>query len=261
GAQPDTHDFHLKRQALMLGVEMRLREAIRSDTARIKATGPPSPGLMARGLTFRTNLPPCVHAIFDESLAPKGYAYLIALWGRGTLAVSGRGEMRNKTAHLLDAVSRFKQILNFNLEDSKPFCGVAAIYSGKTGVGLPVGEAAGLQDGMWGFGMRFAFLSGYLAAKSITEGSSYWALLKQEAIPLAKSGVVNRFIFEALGSAGHWWLLRRLSSSPDSRPFLQRFYKPYALKCALYPLAWRRVRSFRRPKEFVPLRGDLQWQR
>ncbi len=261
GPEPDTLDSHLKRQALLLGVELRLGEAISPESARIIATGPPAPDLMARGLTFRTDLPPSIHAIMDESLVPKGYAYLLTLRGRGTLAVAGRGEMKNKAGRLLEAVSRFEQILNFNLEEPKPFCGVAAIYSEKRRVGLPVGEAAGLQDGMWGFGMRLAFLSGYLAARSIIEASSYRALIRRKAVPHAKSAVVNRFIFEGLGSFGQWWLLRRVSSSPDSRAFLQRLYKPYALKCALYPLAWRKVRGFRRPRKVAPLRGDLQWQR
>lgn len=50
-----------------------------------------------------------------------------------------------------------------------------------------VGEAAGFQDANWGFGMRHAIESGYLAARAIIERQDYWCLAKHEVISWVKS--------------------------------------------------------------------------
>ena len=44
---------------------------------------------------------------------------------------------------------------------------------------LLVGEAAGFQDLFLGFGMKYAFLSGYIAAKSIIEEKNYDGLMER----------------------------------------------------------------------------------
>ncbi|WP_269848806.1 NAD(P)/FAD-dependent oxidoreductase [Methanosarcina horonobensis] len=45
-----------------------------------------------------------------------------------------------------------------------------------------IGEAGGFQDYLWGFGMRYAFQSANLAARSIIENESYNDLIKEHLL-------------------------------------------------------------------------------
>jgi len=63
---------------------------------------------------------------------------------------------------------------------------------------LYVGEAAGLQDLLWGFGMRHALVSGHLAGVSLSTGESYVRLVQQRLTGVMRTGVVNRFWVEHL---------------------------------------------------------------
>lgn len=63
---------------------------------------------------------------------------------------------------------------------------------------LVVGEAAGFQDELFRFGMRYAILSGYLAAKSIIEGLNYDILWRKRFLDEFQKTTKVRKIFESL---------------------------------------------------------------
>ena len=65
-----------------------------------------------------------------------------------------------------------------------------------------VGEAGGLQDFMWGFGMRYAITSGVLAAKSMLGEVSYEEEVRTKLLPLVKVSATNRFIMNRMGNRG-----------------------------------------------------------
>src|SRR3989475_10210579 len=69
---------------------------------------------------------------------------------------------------------------------------------------LFVGEAAGFQDALWGFGMRYAMLSGTLAARSLVSGrlEDYDRLWEKRLGGLLRTGVVNRYMSGKLGARG-----------------------------------------------------------
>ncbi|MEY4491896.1 MAG: hypothetical protein RL085_307, partial [Actinomycetota bacterium] len=60
---------------------------------------------------------------------------------------------------------------------------------------LYVGEAAGLQDCLFGFGMRYAMLSGFLAARSLTEGEDYDCLCREAFGHRLTVGANNRRLY------------------------------------------------------------------
>tara|TARA_R110002110_G_scaffold156564_4_gene351680 strand:- start:3630 stop:4169 length:540 start_codon:yes stop_codon:yes gene_type:complete len=62
-----------------------------------------------------------------------------------------------------------------------------------------VGEQAGIQDALAGFGMRYAVRSGILAARSLIAGVDYTRLWRRELLPLLRAGISNRFIFNSVG--------------------------------------------------------------
>tara|TARA_R110000787_G_scaffold31841_2_gene84304 strand:+ start:325 stop:771 length:447 start_codon:yes stop_codon:yes gene_type:complete len=95
------------------------------------------------------------------------------------------------------------------------------------------------QDALAGFGMRYALRSGVLASCSLLEGTDYTRLWRQELLPLLRTGVSNRFIFNSLGARGRRLALRGMSRA-DSSVKLRRLYRPTALTRLIYPLAaWR----------------------
>ena len=106
-----------------------------------------------------------------------------------------------------------------------------------------VGEQAGFQDALAGFGLRYALRSGVLAARSMLEGGDYETLWRRELRPALTTGVVNRLILNALGERGERMAAKRLAGA-DTGAVLRRFYRPSLLTRILFPLA---SRFYRRP--------------
>ena len=86
--------------------------------------------------------------------------------------------------------------------------------------------------------MRYAIVSGYLAAESLADGSDYDMLWKKELKPMIATSIVNRYLFQRLGAVGYRLLTRRAASG-DPCAFLQKQYNPSFLKNLLLPLAKR----------------------
>ena len=114
---------------------------------------------------------------------------------------------------------------------------------------LLAGEAAGFQDALWGFGIRYALLSGCLAARALLSGADYDRLWKRRFGGLQRTSVVNRYFFARMGHPGYRWLMRALRRAPDPREWLRRFYAPSRLEIPLGPD--RRPRSTAGPPEAV----------
>jgi flavin-dependent dehydrogenase len=108
-----------------------------------------------------------------------------------------------------------------------------------------VGEAGGFQDCLWGFGMRYAMASGFLAAQSLADGTDYDRLWKKEFRRMLETSMINRFLIEGLGHAGYRYLARRLACG-DPRVFLGKHYHYSFFKHLLLPLARKRYERSRR---------------
>ncbi|MBI4813231.1 MAG: NAD(P)/FAD-dependent oxidoreductase [Methanobacterium sp.] len=100
---------------------------------------------------------------------------------------------------------------------------------------LYVGEAAGIQDLLWGFGIRSAVTSGFLAAKALIHNKDYGELAKSEFKNKLKSGIVNRFLWELTGD--YSWIVDRVYGSSDPLNYVGSFHNFNMLQRLLYPLA------------------------
>jgi len=245
GSDGRSLDFGLLKQAIAAGAEVRFGDrAGTADGPTVLAIGPRTADAIAAGYVFETDQPDGNWIAFRSALAPLGYAYLLIHRGRGTVASCMFTGFKRQAGYVQRTVEFFTEHVGLEMRNPEPFGGYANFRLPRTAVQgghLVVGEQAGFQDALAGFGMRYALRSGILAARSLIEGVDYTQLWRTELMPLLRTGVSNRFIFSSLGDRGWRWVLRDLSRS-DPATKLRRLYRPSLLTRVVYPIAYRRYR-------------------
>lgn len=240
GSGPGTLDQGLKAQALEAGVEILFGKRVEQlPKGGIIAIGPKVADAVAKGVLFETDLPDLAAGIVDDRLAPKGYAYLLVHKGQATLATALFRHYRAERRCFLQTVEAFQRLYPFKMQSPREFGGYGNFSIRPTerrGQKFYVGEAAGFQDALFGFGMRYAMTSGYFAARSIIEGKDYDPLWMREFRPLFRTAMVNRHLYELGGNRGYAWMLRRLARVPDARGWMRRAYRPSIDKLLMYPV-------------------------
>lgn len=246
GGGVDCLDHALLHQAVEAGVDVRLGDrasAVQGTT--VLAIGPRRADAIAVGYVFETDLPDGGWLILDNRLAPRGYAYLLVHRGRGTVASCMFTGFKKQAEYVERTVHCFRERIGLEMRDPRPFGGFANFQLPRTalqGSHPVIGEQAGFQDALAGFGMRYAIQSGLLAARSILEGNDYTNLWRRELQPLLRAGVVNRFVFNLVGEPGWRAAVKRLSHG-DTRLVLRQFYRASTWSRFLFPLARLRYRA------------------
>lgn len=238
-------DSGLLTQALKLGAEVRFGDRVTKPSGpTILAIGPRTADAIAAGYVFETDRPDGSWIVFNKALAPQGYSYLLTHGGHGTVASCLFTDFKRQAEYVERTVAFFRERADLEMLNPKPFGGFANFRLARTAVqgGHPViGEQAGFQDALAGFGMRYALRSGILAARSVIERVDYHALWRREFLPLLRTGISNRFLFNAAGDRGWRWALRGLTRS-DTVGKLQRLYRPSILTRLVFPIAYLRNR-------------------
>ncbi len=241
GPMAGTLDTGLKEQALSLGVEIIFKHRIDPGTLDGKAiigTGPKKADATVVGITFNTANEDTTAVIFNDDIAPKGYAYLMVNQNCGTMAAVLYREFEKGNECFKRMLSFFRENMEIDIRNEKRFGGYGNFFLRDTQIHhdkLYIGEAAGFQDGLWGFGMRYAILSGYLAAKSLINGSDYDMLWKRELKPMIETSLVNRCLFAISGHTGYRYLTKKITGGSPC-DFLRRHYNPSPLKHLLLPV-------------------------
>ena len=241
GPEPGSLDQGLKEQALEVGVKILFNRKVKNIPGRaIVGAGPKSAAAFAAGLLFETDHEDMAAVIFDNNLAPDGYSYLLVNDGRATIASCMFRDFNNQKKYLNATRDTFLKFYGINMKNEKKFGGYGNFFindsfqrKGK----IYVGEAAGFQDYLWGFGMKYAMTSGYLAAKSIINNEHYDYLCKKNLTPHLKSSLINRYIFRMAGNMGYRKLVDHIGRSGDVRSFLRKYYRPSFVKGLVFPLA------------------------
>lgn len=240
GPGPDTLDTVFLQQALELGVEVRFNSRVRAGQGvAIFATGPKTADAIAVGYHFDTPMPDGCWVICDNELAPKGYAYLLVMGGRGTVKSCMFSGFRQKSLYVRRTVEAFERLTGLKMIDPRAHGGVGNFHipaSAISGTHALAGEQAGFQDPLWGFGMRAAITSGILAANSLLEGEDYDKRWRSELGTLMGTALINRALYGLMGNRGYRWLLRYLETHPDPRMVLHRRYRPSRLNSLLASL-------------------------
>jgi len=244
GPSEGSLDTCLRDQALDAGVDICFSTRRPEEEADIVATGPVKGGLtgIVKGFIFTTSMENTAVGIIDRTASRKGYAYLLAMNGRGCLATVLMDNYHDAGVCLERAQALFSGMFDLDIRDPVPFGGVGSFRPTiryRENGRLYVGEAGGLQDPMWGFGMRFAMRSGYLAARSIIDGTDYERVAAASFDDLIRAGTVNRYLWDQYAVKNYAFLFDRLKSVRDPLKHLLSFHSFNVYQRMLYPKARR----------------------
>jgi flavin-dependent dehydrogenase len=237
GPVPGSIDEALERQAKDAGVTIHYASRLPEKQATVVAWGPRRPNLLVAGIEFGTPAEDSIEVLVDDACAPQFYAYRIVDGGRGVIMTAFPPDHADGRRLLDRAVQRFQQIRAVPMTTIQRFGYGSALRvpSTATRAGrLYIGEAAGFQDSLFAFGMRYAMLSGYLAARALAEGEDYDRLWREAFGHQLAVGARNRRLYSLFGNPGYEAMIRilgsrnpvvaRLRRGRDARELLGRVY-------------------------------------
>ncbi len=235
-----TLDWTLKKQALRADVEFHFNDRVKPEEMHIVSSGPRYSQAIAAGVTFETSMPNGAYVILNDDLAPKGYVYLLIASGKATLATVLFEEFSEARKCLDLSIERFTKLLKIDgMRNLKQWGGFGSFGLPRTAVRdgkYYIGEAAGFQDLLFMFGIRYSIVSGFLAAKSIIDGIDYDRAWKRRLRPLMKASIVNRFLFSVFSRPAYHLLWRSVDGGDPTRVmrWLYSWTLPHQI---IYPVA------------------------
>ena len=241
----DSHciDQGFKRMAQAAGATIHYDTRKALEECDIIAAGPKESSAIAFGEIFHTDHPNHVSFQLNDKLAPGAYSYLIIIDGIGLICTCLWRQQKKSSRYLNETIAWYEEHYELNRRPIKR-------VGGKGDFSLPdryihegryyVGEAGGLQDFMWGFGMRYAITSGALAAHSIMERCDYEKEIRGRLVPLVRASAINRFLMNRVSNRGfkmvatHW--VRDEKRHGDGLHFMKWVYQPGIFRRALWPV-------------------------
>lgn len=242
-------DRALQQQARKAGIPLFFKSKLKAEQADIIATGKRDPTFLATGITFPFDHPDSILILFNDRISFKIYSYFVVNDGVGQIvSINPVGSTAHRV-RLDRAVNKFEEILGFKLATiTHRFAAPASLYflkNARLNKQYYIGEAAGFQDCLAGFGMMYAFKSGYHAADSIIRNDDYQRLWQADMLKPMKVSRTNRLLFERLSNTGYENLVKMLSirntavvklfGGDDLRDILNKLYN-HSLPYALWPL-------------------------
>lgn len=234
GTAPGTLDQGLKRQAQAAGVHLHYSSRRDRRLCHIVATGPRHASGIVCGEIFETSHPDHVTFQLNDRLAPGAYTYMIVVDGVGLIATVLLRRQRDTDRFLNETLAWYHA--QYPALDRKPLHrmgGVGGFALNPRHVvdgRCYVGEAAGFQDVLWGFGIRYAITSGVMAARALLGELDYEQAVRETLRPFQAVSLANRWLLNRLGRwgfealAGLW--VRSQRRGGDGLRFLSRLYQP-----------------------------------
>jgi len=243
GAFENTLDQGLKNQAIDFGVNIHFNSKARIEDMDIISTGAAENRRVgvAKGILFETESDDIAVALINKEVSNSGYAYLLIAKGHGSmLSVNFFETDHNATLYFKKTYETLTKLFDIDIKNKKNVGGVGCfllkprlIENNK----LFTGEAAGLQDYLWGFGMRYAIISGFYAASSIIEHKNYKKLIKKHLSSRIKRSVVNRYLSRKHGDQFYSHLMNLAKESNQWHNLLYQAYNPTWYSRMIYPFA------------------------
>ena len=241
----DSHciDQGFKRMAQAAGATIHYETRKAPEECDIIAAGPKESSAIAFGEIFHTDHPNHVSFQLNDKLAPGAYSYLIIIDGIGLICTCLWRQQKKSSRYLNETIAWYEEHYELNRRPIKRVGGKGDfslpdryIYEGR----YYVGEAGGLQDFMWGFGMRYAITSGALAAHSIMERCDYEKEIRGRLVPLVRASAINRFLMNRVSNRGFKMVathgVRDEKRHGDGLHFMKWVYQPGIFRRALWPV-------------------------
>jgi len=248
GSMPGSLDHGLKEQALAAGASILFGQTLPPSGADIVASGPLLRHRFAidKGVVFKTSLHDSAYGLVNDLAASKGYSYLLAAKGYGCMCTVLFDNFSGVNRCLAETERIFRKFVEFDMENPRKVGGLggfllAPVFEKEQR--LLVGEASGLQDLLWGFGIRSAVASAALAAQCIIDGKSYQESARRRFLGKQKASFVNRYLWEHFGCNNYSRIMDRIDRSRDHRKFFHDFYNLNLLHRFAYPFAFHSLKK------------------
>jgi flavin-dependent dehydrogenase len=253
GEDQGTVDAWLRAAAAEAGVTVRRGVASNGWQPRVVATGPARSDGVAQEVVFRTDHPDTIVVLFDPELTPTGYSYLFVHDGFGTMGAAQVRRVRELRDNARAAFDKLRRAVPMRMDM------LGAPRGNSMNFAIPrhlcqdgtwyVGEAAGVQDFLFGLGNRLAIRCAALVADAL--GGVGWRQVDFESGVLQpmRQSVLGRALYER---AGPRWTSRacRHLASGDFRERLLALQRPSRVRGLLAGLVmavWRDRTTSRRP--------------
>lgn len=248
GTHANSLDQGLKRQAEEARVRIYFNQTIPLEEADIVATGPISREIFAvdKGIIFETDLEDTNVFLINDDVALRGYAYLLVTGGYGCMCTVLFDQFKELDDYFERTRSTFARMYDFEIRNSNPVAGIGCFSTKNVfqeGKSLYVGEAAGIQDLMWGFGIKTAIESGHLAAQCIIEDLDYPSAAMARFNLKQRATLVGRLLWE-LARFGNYAIVvnDKVNARPKKQFNLTFFYNYGPLQKLIYPVAVKAMR-------------------
>jgi len=244
GTSEHTIDQGFKQMALEAGAKIHYKSRVKEEDCTIIACGPKGTSAVAYGEIFHTSHPNHISFQLNDKLAPGSYSYMIIVDGVGLICTCLWRKQKKSERFLNETIAWYqKQYPSIDMKPVKRVGGKGDFTINrnyKQDGRYYVGESGGLQDFMWGFGMRMAVWSGTLAAKDILGECDYETEVRNKLMPYVKTSVVNRWLMNRVGDrtfklmCNNW--MRSQKKHGDGLIWISKLFRPTLLKRILYPI-------------------------
>lgn len=242
GTSEHTIDQGFKRQALAAGAKIHYKSRVKEEDCTIIACGPKGTSAVAYGEIFHTDHPNHIGFQLNDHLAPGSYSYLIIIDGVGLICTCLWRKQKKSERFLNETIAWYEaHYPNLNRTPIKRVGGKGDFTINrnyKQDGRYYVGESGGLQDFMWGFGMRMAVWSGVLAANDILGKGDYEADVRKYLMPYVRTSVANRWLMNRVGDrtfkrmCNAW--MKDQKKKGDGLIWIGNLFKPKWYKSILY---------------------------
>jgi flavin-dependent dehydrogenase len=209
-------DDVLQKQVTDARIPIIFESTLTADDATIIAIGRNNPNFTITGISFPFDHPDAVIVYYDDRLSLKMYTYITVIDRVGQLVVINPAERTDHEARLELGIKRFEDIFDGKISTiTHRFAAPGSLNflkKAKIEGRYYVGEAAGFQDGLAGFGLMYAFRSGYHAAQSIIQNDDYDLRWQADMLKPMEVSHTNRYLFEKLSNEGYEKLVNMLDS-------------------------------------------------
>jgi len=242
GTSSHTIDQGFKRMALEAGAQLHYNSKVKETDCTIIACGPKGTSAVAYGEIFATDHPNHIAFQLNDRLAPGAYSYLIIIDGVGLICTCLWRKQRKSDRFLNETIAWYDaHYPNLNRRPIKRVGGKGDFTinrSYKQDGRYYVGESGGLQDFMWGFGMRMAVWSGVLAANDVLGEGDYEREVRRQLMPYVRTSVANRWLMNRVGNRTfkrmcNAWMTNQ-SRRGDGLIWIGNLFRPSLFKSLLY---------------------------